>query len=92
LVAACTAFIRVALNPPFSNSKHPRIVVPPGLQTSFFNWPGCLPVSRTVLAEPRTVWAANFRARSQGSPSLIPASVRASIMVKMKAGPDPLKI
>ena len=30
--------------------------------------PGCFPVSRTILAEPRTVWAARAWAISRGRP------------------------
>jgi hypothetical protein len=66
---------------PFSNSYTPKIVAPPGEHTSSLSWPVCLPVSKTVLAAPNNVWAANLIAISLGSPCFTPPSANASIIV-----------
>ena len=47
----------------------PAIVVPPGEVTISLSCPGCLPVSSTILALPRTVWAASVWATSRGRPA-----------------------
>lgn len=52
LVAISTASIRLLLNPLLSNIASPSIVHPAGEQTSSFKDPGCLPVSKTIFAEP----------------------------------------
>ena len=79
--AATTADIAQFLNPIYSNLWIASTVVPPGLVTSSFNYPGCYPVSSTILADPKTVYAANFCATSLGSPILTPPSAIASINI-----------
>eukprot|EP00581_Thalassiosira_minuscula_P020594 CAMPEP_0184440160 /NCGR_PEP_ID=MMETSP0738-20130409/753202_1 /TAXON_ID=385413 /ORGANISM="Thalassiosira miniscula, Strain CCMP1093" /LENGTH=121 /DNA_ID=CAMNT_0026808017 /DNA_START=94 /DNA_END=459 /DNA_ORIENTATION=+ len=79
LVAAVTADIVAARNPPFSKASTPAIVVPPGLVTASFNSPGCFPVFNTISAAPLTVWAANFVATVLGKPALTPPSLNASM-------------
>lgn len=66
------------------------MVVPPGEQTSSFNCPGCFPVSSTIFALPRTVWAAISQAVLRGSPYFTPLSASASINMYTKAGEQPL--
>ena len=56
--AALTACITVERKEPSSKAAMPAMVVPPGEQTMSFSSPGCLPLSRTIDAEPKTVWAA----------------------------------
>ena len=79
--AATTADMAQFLNPIDSNLCIASTVVPPGLVTSSFNYPGCCPVSRTIFADPKTVYAANFYATSLGSPILTPPSAIASINI-----------
>jgi hypothetical protein len=43
-VAAVTAEVVAARNPPFSKASTPAIVVPPGLVTLSLSFPGCSPV------------------------------------------------
>src|SRR6266568_3155684 len=57
--AALTAFITTPRNPPFSRACRAAMVVPPGEVTFSFSSVGCSPVSTTIRAAPRTVWAAN---------------------------------
>ncbi len=65
------------------------MVVPPGEATRSFRTPGCSPVSRTMEAAPKTVWAARRVATSRGSPILTPPSDKASMQRKTNAGPEP---
>ena len=48
------------LSPCSSRVSTAAIVVPPGEHTISFSSPGCLPVSRTILAAPYTDWAAGL--------------------------------
>src|SRR5262249_19526824 len=73
-VAASTASISAPRTPARSSACSPAMVVPPGLATMSFSAPGCWPVSRTILAAPRTVWAARAVATSRGSPTRTPPS------------------
>ena len=76
-VAASTAAINAPRTARFSNSAIPAIVVPPGLATASFNSPGCRPVSNTIFAAPKPVWAANFVATARGKPTFTPPSLNA---------------
>ena len=55
------AAITVLRKEPSSNFATAAMVVPAGEQTASFNSPGCLLVSNTILAAPRTDWAANYK-------------------------------
>ena len=57
----------------------PAMVVPPGEETMSFNWPGCMPVSSTSRAEPRTVWVARIIAVARSSPIFTPPSASDSM-------------
>ena len=54
-----TASIKLLLKPEASSAATAAMVVPPGEQTLSLRTPGCSPVSRTILAEPKTAWATN---------------------------------
>ena len=73
-VASITALLRFSR----SSTATASMVVPPGEQTMSFNSPGCIPVSRSILALPRTDCAANSYACFLGIPSATAASARAS--------------
>ena len=51
-VAASTASISALRKPFFSSTWIALMVVPAGEQTSSLSWPGCFPVSTTILAAP----------------------------------------
>ena len=53
-----TACIAAFLKPRLSSTSTASIVVPAGEHTMSFNYPGCFPVSNTILAEPKTLCAA----------------------------------
>mmetsp|Transcript_30273 Transcript_30273/g.81370 ORF Transcript_30273/g.81370 Transcript_30273/m.81370 type:complete len:215 (+) Transcript_30273:420-1064(+) len=74
---------------PCSRACTPAMVVPPGLVTWSLSSPGCLPVSRTMVAAPRTVFAASCVATGRGSPALTPPSLSASMNWNTYAGPEP---
>jgi hypothetical protein len=72
-----------------SKTERAAMVVPPGEVTMSLSSAGCFPVSRSILAAPSKVCAANFKATSLGNPKLTPASARASAKTKTYAGPLP---
>ena len=65
------------------------MVEPPGLQTASFNSPGCLPVSSTIRALPKSIWAAYSCALARGRPAATPPSASASMNWYAQAGPQP---
>ena len=54
-LAFTTQSITACLKPPSSRASHPSMVVPAGEVTMSFSWPGCMPVSRIIFADPSTV-------------------------------------
>ena len=56
--AASTASKQALRNAPRSRAWTPAIVLPPGLQTSSFSRPGCLPLCSTMAALPSSICAA----------------------------------
>ena len=72
-----------------SSTRSPAIVVPAGDVTWSRSSAGCLPVSSTILAAPKSVCAANSSASLRGSPAATPPSASASMTRKAKAGPLP---
>ena len=65
------------------------MVLPPGLHTASFSSPGCLPLSKTSLALPSTIWAAYSCALARGRPQATPPSASASMNWYTQAGPQP---
>ena len=72
--------------PRSSSTCTPSMVVPPGLVTISFSWPGCLPLRTASSAEPATARAAASVACARGMPSATAASERASMNIATKAG------
>ena len=65
------------------------MVEPPGLHTASFSTPGWLPLSNTMRALPKRVWAAYSWALARGNPAATPPSANASINWYTHAGPQP---
>ena len=62
-----------------SSEQIPSIVVPPGEHTWSMRAQGCSPLSRTILALPRTVCAVSSRACFLGIPAFTAALASASM-------------
>ena len=68
----------IADQPRCSSARTPAIVVPPGLQTSDWSFPGCLPEASAISAAPIMVCAASASACGYGRPQLTPPFASAS--------------
>src|SRR3954471_16368063 len=89
-LAASIAFRNAARTPASSRWRIASIVVPPGEVTISRSSTGCLPVSRSILAEPSIVWMISSVATSRDRRSRMHASIIAWTSRKKCAGPLPL--